>query len=140
MLTNSRTVRIEWGDCDPAGIVYYPRYFAIFDNCTHALFERALGMTKYQMTEAYRMIGCPMVDTSARFIVPSRFGDDVVVESALEEFRRSSFNVRHRLLKGAVLAVEAFETRVWAIRDPADPSRIKASPVPQDVIAAFKQT
>lgn len=31
MLTNRRTVRIEWGDCDPAGIVYFPRYFAIFD-------------------------------------------------------------------------------------------------------------
>ena len=27
MLTNIRTVRIEWGDCDPAGIIFYPRYF-----------------------------------------------------------------------------------------------------------------
>ena len=27
MLINQRTVRIEWGDCDPGGIVYFPRYF-----------------------------------------------------------------------------------------------------------------
>ena len=27
MLINRRTIRIEWGDCDPAGIVFYPRYF-----------------------------------------------------------------------------------------------------------------
>ena len=31
MLTVTRTVRIEWGDCDPAGIVYFPRYFEYFD-------------------------------------------------------------------------------------------------------------
>ena len=32
---NSRALRIEWGDCDPAGIVFYPRYFAMFDHSTH---------------------------------------------------------------------------------------------------------
>src|ERR1017187_5514616 len=41
-LRNTRKVRIEWGDCDPAGIVFYPRYFEIFDASTSALFERAL--------------------------------------------------------------------------------------------------
>ena len=30
MLVNTRFVRIEWGDCDPAGIVYYPRYHRVF--------------------------------------------------------------------------------------------------------------
>ena len=52
MLTNTRTVRIEWGDCDPAGIVFYPRFFAMFDTSTTALFERALGMTKYRFIDA----------------------------------------------------------------------------------------
>ena len=41
MLVNRRTVRIEWGDCDPAGIVFYPRYFAMFDASTSYLFEAA---------------------------------------------------------------------------------------------------
>jgi len=31
MLKNTHTQTIEWGDCDPAGIVFYPRYFAYFD-------------------------------------------------------------------------------------------------------------
>lgn len=30
MYVNRRRVTIEWGDCDPAGIVFYPRYFAMF--------------------------------------------------------------------------------------------------------------
>ena len=41
MLTNTRTIRVQWGDCDPAGIVFYPRYFEWFDACTILLFEKA---------------------------------------------------------------------------------------------------
>ena len=46
MLTNIRNTRIEWYQCDPAGIIFYPRYFEIFDTSTTMLLERALGMTK----------------------------------------------------------------------------------------------
>jgi 4-hydroxybenzoyl-CoA thioesterase len=56
----------------------------------------------------------------------------------LEEFRRSSFKIRHRLLKGDELAVECLETRVWAKRDPDNPGRIKALPVPDEVIRRFQ--
>jgi 4-hydroxybenzoyl-CoA thioesterase len=138
MLTNARTVRIEWGDCDPAGIVFYPRFFAMFDASTTALFERALGMTKYKFIERYGIVGYPMVDTRARFIAPAKFGDDVVIESTIKEFRRSSFDVEHRLTNGGALAVEGFETRVWAARDPSDPARIKSAPIPEEVIARFR--
>ena len=138
MFSNRRTVRIEWGDCDPAGIMFYPRYFEMFDASTTALFERALGMTKYQFTNAYGAVGYPMVDTRARFLIPARFGDDVIIETTVAEFRRSSFDVRHRILKDGKLAVEGSETRVWAVRDKADPSRIKSQPIPRDIIARFE--
>ena len=134
MLTNSRTVRIEWGDCDPAGIVFYPRYFEIFDASTTALFERALGMTKYHFLRAYDCAGYPMVDTRARFLIPTRYGDDVVVETKVVEFRRSSFDVQHRLTKDGALAVEGFETRVWVGRAEGEPETIKAKPVPREVV------
>ena len=42
MLHNVRKTRIEWSDCDPAGIIFYPRYFEIFDTGTTALFERSV--------------------------------------------------------------------------------------------------
>jgi 4-hydroxybenzoyl-CoA thioesterase len=138
MLVNTHRVRIEWGDCDPAGIVFYPRYFAIFDSCTSYLFEAATGLTKYEMTKKYDFVGIPMVDTRARFILPSRFGDDIDVETTVAEFRTSSFDVRHRVLKGGELAIEGFETRVWVGRHPDDPERIKSKPIPADVIAALQ--
>lgn len=140
MQTNRRTVRITWGDCDPAGIVYYPRYFAMFDDSTTALFERVLGMTKYEFLNAYEFAGYPMVDTRAKFSIPNRFGDEVVIETAVTEFRRSSFDIHHRLLKDGELSVEGFETRVWVGRDSNDASRIKSVPIPQKVIDLFSQS
>jgi 4-hydroxybenzoyl-CoA thioesterase len=134
MFMNSRALRIEWGDCDPAGIVFYPRYFAMFDTSTTALFERALGMKKIEFLKAYDTVGYPMVDTRARFLSPTRFGDDVVIETKLTELKRSSFSVQHLLMKGDTLAVEGFETRVWVGRDPNDPEKIKSKPLPPDVI------
>jgi len=136
MLTNRKTIHVEWGDCDPAGIVYYPRYFAYFDNCTAALFEAA-GLPKHKMLKAYGIVGIPMVDTRARFLAPSHFGDDVIVESSITEWRRSSFDVQHKLFRREVLSVECSETRVWAVRSTADPDAIEGQAVPQDVIARF---
>ena len=140
MLINTRTVRIMWGDCDPAGIVYYPRYFAIFDNCTMALFERALGMTTYQFLNAYDFSGYPIVDTRARFFAPAKFGDDVIVETTITKFRGSSFDVHHRLSNGSKLAAEGFETRVWICRHPDDPEKIKAKQIPPEIVERFSSS
>jgi len=137
-MINKRNVRIVWGDCDPAGIVFYPRYFEMFDASTTALFERALGMNKFEFVKAYDSIGYPMVDTRARFLLPTRYGDDVVIETEITEIKRSSFEIRHRLIKDGALAVEGFETRVWVGRDPADPDRIRAKPLPDEMVAKLK--
>jgi 4-hydroxybenzoyl-CoA thioesterase len=137
MLTNSRTRRIEWSDCDPAGIVFYPRYFAMFDTSTTRLFEKALGMTAAQIFRHYDVIGYPLVDARGRFHIPIAFSDDVTIETKVAVFRRSSFDMQHRLLKGGQLAVEGFETRVWVGEHPDDPARMKSQPIPQEIIEKF---
>jgi 4-hydroxybenzoyl-CoA thioesterase len=138
MLTNRHQVMIEWGHCDPAGIVYFPNYFTYFDSSTNALFLRALGFNKYEMLKVYDIVGISLVDVGARFIVPSVFGDVVTIESTVEAIKRSSFRMRHRLLRGETLAVEGRETRVWVGRDPADPQKLKGRPIPPEVIARLQ--
>jgi 4-hydroxybenzoyl-CoA thioesterase len=135
MFVNRRAVTIEWGDCDPAGIVFYPRYFVMFDSSTSYLFEAALGYNKFEMLRRFGVIGYPMVDTGAKFFIPSKFGDVIIIETRIEAFRRSSFDVAHRLLRtdGGV-AIEAYETRVWAARHPEDPERIKAVSIPDEIV------
>jgi 4-hydroxybenzoyl-CoA thioesterase len=78
------------------------------------------------------------VDAGARFMAPARFGDAVELTSQVSEFRRSSFDLEHRLLVGGAVAVEGCETRVWAVRDPADAAKIKTQPIPAEVIARFQ--
>lgn len=138
MLVNSRDVEIEWGDCDAAGIVFYPRYFAMFDGSTGYLLEKALGMKKIAWVEKFGIVGIPMVDTGAKFIIPSRYGDVIRIESQASDIRRSSFDIRHRVYKGDALAIEAHETRVWAGRDPVDATRIKGYAIPDEVVAALR--
>ena len=136
MITNSRKVRIEWGDCDPAGIIFYPRYFEIFDASTSALFERAMGMTKINFLKTFNFAGYPLAKTRARFLKPTRFGDDVTVDTSVK-FGRASFEIEHRLSLNGETCVECSETRVWVVRDPAT-GGIKSHPVPEAVLAKFK--
>jgi 4-hydroxybenzoyl-CoA thioesterase len=135
-IISRKTIRIEWGDCDPAQIVYFPRYFAYFDACTTALFLKA-GLPKRKMLKDYRIIGIPLVDVRACFMVPSRVSDVVVVESEITEWRRSSFCIHHKLFNKNVLAVECNEIRVWAGVSATDTEKIEAKPVPLEVVARF---
>ena len=135
MLTNTRTTRIEWGDCDPAGIIFYGRYFDIFDVSTTVMLEPALGMKKIDYLKAYDFFGHPLVETRGRFLQPTRFGDDVAVDTAFVACGRSSFKIEHRLSLDGTLSVEGFETRVWVVRHPTDPTRMKSQPIPADVLA-----
>jgi 4-hydroxybenzoyl-CoA thioesterase len=135
-LTSRKTIDIEWSDCDPAQIVYFPRYFAFFDSCTTALFRKA-GLVKREMIQQYGIIGIPMVEVKATFRSPSRFCDEVEIFTEITEFRRSSFFVQHQLFNRGLLAVECLETRVWARRSPTDPEKIESTPIPAEVISRF---
>jgi 4-hydroxybenzoyl-CoA thioesterase len=131
MFSHVTRLEIQFGDCDPAGIVYYPNYFRFFDNATAALLSAAFGTNKREWIKRYGIAGIPMVDTGARFTKPSRFGDIVEIESTIRELGRSSFSVRHVLGNGGETAVEADEKRVWVVSD-AD-GNIRSAPLPDDV-------
>jgi 4-hydroxybenzoyl-CoA thioesterase len=134
---NRRQFMIEWGHCDPAGIVFNSRFFEFFDWGTWTLFEAALGVKPHELGPTFGIMGIPLVDAGARFLAPARFGDIVELTSRVSEFRRSSFDVEHQLLVHGALAVEGKETRVWAARDAVDPSKIKSQPIPAEVTARF---
>jgi len=136
-LTFRRQLTVEWGQCDPAGIVFNSRYFEMFDLSTWQLFEAALGVAPHQLAGTFGIIGIPLVDARANFLKPLKFGDVVDMASRVTEFRRSSFDVEHRLSIGGELAVEGGETRVWAARDKDDPDKIAGLAIPSHVIARF---
>ena len=135
--TYRSTLTIEWGQCDPAGIVFNSRFFEIFDASTWRMLEAALGVKPQDLATTFGIIGIPLVDASANFITPIRFGDTVEMTSRVSEFRRSSFDVEHRLSVNGQLAVEGAETRLWAARSKDDPEKIGGIAIPADVVAKF---
>ena len=136
MLINRREFKIEFGDCDPGGIVYFPRYFEFCDACTIELFERA-GLRKREMLKTYGIAGIPMVEVQARFLAPSQYGESLVVESCVAAWRRSSFSVHHKVFRGDVLAAEVFEKRVWVTQTADAPVQYKGLTIPQEVKDRF---
>jgi len=131
-------VRVGWGDCDPAGIVFFPRYLAFCNEATGALFE-SIGLPKPLLLRTYDIVGYPVVEVSANFFHPCTFGDDIVIESSVAEWGRSSFRLQHRILKDGELAVDCKEKRVWAARDPERPGGIRARAIPDEIKSLFSR-
>jgi 4-hydroxybenzoyl-CoA thioesterase len=86
----------------------------------------------------FGILGIPLVDAKARFLKPAKFNDQADIASEVSEFRRTSFEVKHRISIGGDLAVEGSETRVWAAQDPADPTKLRGVPIPAEVIERFR--
>ncbi len=128
---------VDFADCDPARIVFYPRYFEWFDRATENLF-RECGMAWPQLWAQYRLAGFPIVDVGAKFHGPSRFGEHIAIESRIAEWRNKLFLVQHRVHNAGRIVVEGHELRVWALRDPTDAESMKAGPVPEEIKARFE--
>ena len=137
-LVYRRQFAIEWGYCDPAGIVFNSRFFEFFDWSSWLLFEAALGVRPADLGATFGILGIPLVDAKARFPKPAKFNDLADIASEVSEFRRSSFEVKHRISIGGDLAVEGSETRVWAAQDPTDPTKLRGVPIPAEVIERFR--
>ena len=135
MLSNTLSRRVEWGDCDPAGIVFNPQFFRWFDHGTTMLYEAA-GWPKPQLLERFGAAGCPVVDTRASFRAPCRFGDDVQITSEIAEIGTRSFSIRHTLTKGDEVCVEGYETRVWTIEKPD--GGLGSAPLPDELVERFR--
>ena len=132
LLRNERLVRVQWGDCDPAGIVFYPAYFKWSDQATYRLFLKA-GLTRDDVSSGKWKEGTPLVAAECAFKRASQTGEKLVIDSHVERFGRSSFTIRHvfRDASGEV-AAEGTETRIWA-RKEGDARSLKAIAIPEDV-------
>ncbi len=132
MFVNRVRIRVEFGDCDPANIVYFARYFEWFDRCTSALF-RAAGVPVEELFKKEGVL-IPLVEARARYLASSTYGDELTAESCVTEWKKSSFVIHHRFLRDGELAVEGWETHVWASAHPKEARRLRSVPLPSEVI------
>ena len=131
-LSSRHEVTVEWGDCDPAGIVYYPSYFRWFDQATYRLFLKA-GLRRDDTSSGQWKEGTPLVGAECAFRRASQTGEKLTIESQVEKFGTSSFVIRHVLRDASgEVAAEGTETRIWA-RKEGNARTLKAVAIPEDV-------
>ena len=121
MFRHKQLIRIMFADCDPARIMFYPRYFEWFDRACQDLFNAA-GLDWTSIWAKHGMAGFPVVDASAKFLVHAR---------------GRTFVVKHVVRRDGVTLVEGQEIRVWALLDADAPKGARAGEIPEDVKALF---
>jgi 4-hydroxybenzoyl-CoA thioesterase len=125
-------ITVEFGDCDPSGIVFHPNFFSWFDAASLHYFREA-GVPPWRETSlTHGIVGTPIVSTRCDFRAPARYGDRLRVLTRISEWGRRSFTQHHRIVRGEVLITEAFHVRVFAAQDPNDPERIRAVAIPDE--------
>lgn len=131
------TLRVEFGDCDPARIVWFPNFFRWIDAASRHFFVEC-GVPPWHETEKTRgIIGTPLVDTHARFVKTASYGDTLQIHIHVAEWREKSFVQRYQVKRnnadGTVdLIMECDEVRIFATRR-EDGKGIRALPIPADI-------
>jgi 4-hydroxybenzoyl-CoA thioesterase len=122
-------VTVEFGDCDPARIVFYPNYTRWIDSSTRHLFV-SYGAAWEAEAEQYGILGMPLVEVSIKFLNPATFGEHLEIESHISEMARKTFAVEHEVRRGATILARGREVRIFGIPHPEDQQRIKAMTIP----------
>ncbi|MBI4984974.1 MAG: acyl-CoA thioesterase [Rhodocyclales bacterium] len=134
--SNVYHTRVAFSDCDPAQIVFYGNYFKWFDTACFEFFWSCGVPAWRELNESRGIIGAPLVNAAAKFMNSATYGDHIAVETTITEWRGKSFVMRHVIRRGDTVLVEGEETRIFAIKDPDHPERIKAIPIPPDIRAS----
>ena len=84
--------KIRFRHCDPAGIVFYPRYFEMINDTVETFFDIVLGFSFGSM---HPQNGIPTAQIQTRFTAPSRLGDELVITMRVVKVGRSSLGVEY---------------------------------------------
>ena len=123
--------QVHWGDCDPAGIIFYPTYFRWMDAATWALMD-SVGYSAQRMRS--EQIALPLVSADCQFLAPARHGDRCEVVSRITRLGGASFIVGHEVVgPDATLFARGSETRVWGRFAAGPGSPLKGERIPETV-------
>lgn len=133
--THVYRVAVQFGDCDPAGIVFFPNFSRWMDEASLAYFM-ACGVPPWrEMAKTRGIVGAPLLEIHTRFYQPATYGETIEVHTTVEEWAIKTFRHRHVVRRGDVVLCEGTEVRAFCRRDPADPERIRAIRIPDDIKA-----
>lgn len=118
--------KVLFKHCDPAGIVFYPRFFEMINDAVEALFSAALD---WPFETIHPQHGVPTAEFNVRFKAACRHGDALVLGIELTRLGRSSLSLRTVARRDAEVCFEADQVLVCVDQDG------RPTPWPEDVRA-----
>lgn len=121
-------VQVLFRHCDPAGIVFYPRYFEMINDLVEHWFDKAMGLSFHTLHVQHR-VGTPTVSAQCDFTAPSRWNETLrqVLEVRRIGGASFSFDVRFEGPDGQ----PRLSARMTIVT--MDLDRMKATPLPPDL-------
>lgn len=126
---------IDWGDCDDAGIVFYPHYYRWMDAHFHR-FTSALGFDQRRLAREFGIHGTPLRQTGCTFLAPASYGDTLQIRSQLVALGTTSLKLIYHFSRASLPIAEGFEARVMVSRTGEDEGIAKAV-IPPPIRAAL---
>ncbi len=128
-------VDVQFGDCDPAGIVFFPNFSKWMDASSLNFFMKCGVPPWRELVKTTGILGTPLLEIHTKFVRPATYGETIQIHTSVEEWREKVFIHRHIVQRGDTVLCEGTETRAFCQRVPGEPDRIKAVPVPADIKA-----
>jgi 4-hydroxybenzoyl-CoA thioesterase len=133
--TTTYSVNVQFGDCDPGGIVFFPNFSRWMDAASLMFFTQC-GVQPWRVLERERgIVGTPLLEINTKFMKTVTYGETITILTHVEEWRSKVFVQMHRVTRGDDVVCEGREVRAFVKRDAQDPDRLRAIPVPDDIRA-----
>ncbi len=123
--------RVRFGDCDPAGIVFFPNWFVLANAAIEDLFRERLGIDFHQL-HGERGIGTGFVHAAATFMRPGMMGDQVMLTPLIRRVGGASYAIDLHIHRG-----EEELARLDLVTATTNLASRSSVPVPPDLRAAL---
>ena len=138
--TTTHPVHVTFGDCDPAGIVFFPNFSRWLDTASLSFFKQCGVPAWRELVKTRGIVGTPLLEINTKFFKAATYGETLTITTRVEEWRAKVIVQVHRITRertdgGEDLICEGREVRAFVERDAQDPDRLRAIAVPQDIKA-----
>lgn len=125
-------VRVRYAETDQMGVVYHANYLVWFE-VGRVEFIRQVGLDYASMERSGALIA--VVEATARYKLPARYDDELLIRTTLAHFRGSIVRFRYQIVRSADQAVlcEGETTHIVVGRD------MKRTAMPELYAARFQQ-
>jgi 4-hydroxybenzoyl-CoA thioesterase len=135
--TTTFNVTVQFGDCDPAGIVFFPNFSRWMDAASLSFFMQC-GLPPWrELVKTRGIVGTPLLEINTKFFKTATYGETLLITTHVEEWRHKVLVQVHRVtrpgVEGEDLICEGREVRAFTRRDADNPDRLRAMPIPEDI-------